>query len=279
MTRDYDLVGVSQDDPELITYVRDIYLRRYSNSYFAASTRAQQPWDYHQRRELTPRMAEYVADELLRGKRGGVFVQSMTGANERLMTGQWLAGGAQWTGLIVEPELRKYFEYKKVVVAAQNGVEVVHACVSPHEYPKEVDWNESEDAVKIDSLLGGGRAEDLDSGDTEAGRVKCFSLFTLLLATNRTANVDLLSLGCRGQHLQILQTLPFDRVQLNVISLHYAYEEDVPAVVGNVTRLLYGKGFEFVKKMEHNYFYQAISKDAEVERKQEERVEGEEEED
>lgn len=293
MTRDYDLVGVTQDDPQLISYVRDIYMRRYANSLYSAAPPQQlhhQPWDYRGRRELTPRMAQFVVDELLDGKQGGVFVQSMTGAaNERLMTAQWLAGGAAWTGVIVEPDLRKYFEYHREMAAHGKGVDVVHACVSPNEYPKEVDWRSEgatttmnggdvqSDEVKIDSLLGGGGGYegDEDAGMGEAGRVKCFSLFTILLATNRT-RVDILSLGCRGgQQLQVLQTVPFDRVRVRVISLHFGHgEDDKPQLMGNVTRFLYGKGYEFVRKMEHNYFYQAIERVAGKERRHQERVEG-----
>ena len=286
MTRDYELQGISQDDPQLITYVRDIYLRRYSKDPITPHQHV--PWDYHNRKELTPRMAKYVVEDLLGGKRRGVFVQSMTGANERLITARWLSAGAQWTGILVEPELRKYFEYRKEMAGQGGRVEVVHACISPNEYPKEVDWRvegdqggkSAKDDVRVDSLLGdNGDGSDNevrilnDDDDLEAGRVKCFSLFTILLATNRT-NVDLLSLGCRGHHLQILQTLPFDRVHIRVISLHFGNPgEDSPAVVGNITRFLYGKGFEFVRRMEENYFYQAIARDPVAERKQEQVVE------
>lgn len=39
----------------------------------------------------------------------------------------------------------------------------------------------------------------------EPERIKCFPLYTILLALNRT-QIDLLSLGCQGQELEILQT-------------------------------------------------------------------------
>lgn len=34
-------------------------------------------------------------------------------------------------------------------------------------------------------------------------RVKCFPLYTIMLAVNYT-NIDVLSLGCQGQELQVL---------------------------------------------------------------------------
>lgn len=86
---------------------------------------------------------------------------------------------------------------------------------------------------------------------------------------NQVAAIDLLILSVS---LQILQTLPFDRVQVQVISLHFAYNEDKPSVLGNVARFLYSRGFEFVRRMEHNYFYQAIAADPEQERKHEQKA-------
>lgn len=50
--------------------------------------------------------------------------------------------------------------------------------------------------VKINSLI------DEDSGFHP--RVKCFPLYTLMLAVNHTS-IDLLSLGCQGQELQVSQ--------------------------------------------------------------------------
>lgn len=37
-------------------------------------------------------------------------------------------------------------------------------------------------------------------------RVKCYPLYTLMLAVNET-NIDLLSLGCQGQELEVSDTI------------------------------------------------------------------------
>lgn len=39
-------------------------------------------------------------------------------------------------------------------------------------------------------------------------RVKCFPLYTLLLAVNHT-QIDVLSLGCQGQELEVRFSKPF----------------------------------------------------------------------
>lgn len=58
----------------------------------------------------------------------------------------------------------------------------------------QVTLHHEENDVRINSLL-----------DEEAwfnSRVKCFPLYTLMLAVNQT-NIDLLSLGCQGEELKV----------------------------------------------------------------------------
>lgn len=58
-------------------------------------------------------------------------------------------------------------------------------------------YEETESEVKVETM------------NDEPERIKCFPLYTILLALNRT-QLDLLSLGCQGQELEILQTSKFD---------------------------------------------------------------------
>lgn len=54
-------------------------------------------------------------------------------------------------------------------------------------------YEEDESEVKVETMAD------------EPERIKCFPLYTILQALNRT-HIDLLSLGCQGQELEILQT-------------------------------------------------------------------------
>lgn len=59
-------------------------------------------------------------------------------------------------------------------------------------------YEETESEVKVETM-----------GD-EPERIKCFPIYTILLALNQT-KLDLLSLGCQGQELEILQTSKSER--------------------------------------------------------------------
>lgn len=138
MSRDYDLLGVEPDNPSLITYVREVHMKKYPNmvTNFLANAGPPEHLNFTNQHELTPQLASEIAS-LVGGKRQGIFFQSLTGSSGPMMTAPWLAETLGWTGYLVEPDPRKYFNLRKDN-ARRKGVQVIHACLSPSGYPKEV---------------------------------------------------------------------------------------------------------------------------------------------
>lgn len=136
MSRDYDLMGVPQDNPALVKYVRDIHMKKYPMTFMRNANAPVEHLNFTNRHELTPEMAHFVSD-LLGKKRFGTFFQSLTGISESMMTAPWLAETMNWGGYLVEPDPRKYFSLRKQNAFRPN-VQVIHACLSPNTYPKEV---------------------------------------------------------------------------------------------------------------------------------------------
>lgn len=257
MSRDYDLMGVPQDNPALVKYVRDIHMKKYPMTFMRNANAPVEHLNFTNRHELTPEMAHFVSD-LLGKKRFGTFFQSLTGISESMMTAPWLAETMNWGGYLVEPDPRKYFSLRKQNAFRPN-VQVIHACLSPNTYPKEVTLHHDDDSeVRINSVLD-------EETEWFHPRVKCFPVYTLMLAVNRTS-IDVMSLGCQGQELQILQTIPFDRVHIKVITIHlvHYYEEDeliidVDEYVQNITRFLLSKSYKLVRSFDRNFIYQYVS--------------------
>ncbi|KAL1399072.1 hypothetical protein pipiens_020125, partial [Culex pipiens pipiens] len=231
MSRDYDLMGVPQDNPALVKYVRDIHMKKYPMTFMRNANAPVEHLNFTNRHELTPEMAHFVSD-LLGKKRFGTFFQSLTGISESMMTAPAPSGRA---------------------------LQVNHACLSPNTYPKEVTLHHDDDSeVRINSVLD-------EETEWFHPRVKCFPVYTLMLAVNRTS-IDVMSLGCQGQELQILQTIPFDRVHVKVITIHlvHYYEEDeliidVDEYVQNITRFLLSKSYKLVRSFDRNFIYQYVS--------------------
>lgn len=136
MSRDYDLMGVQQEDSSLITYIRDVHMKKYARmtSNLLAHAGTPEHLNFTLHHELTPEIAKYMA-EILDNKKDCTFVQSLSGSSGPFLTAPWLAETLNWKGFIVEPDPRKYFALRKAN-ARRTGIEIIHACLSPTGYPK-----------------------------------------------------------------------------------------------------------------------------------------------
>lgn len=136
MSRDYEISGVRQDDPQLVTFIREIHLKKVPMNFMKNSPIIH--LNFTERHELVPLMASTIAS-LVDMKENGVFIQSMTSSNSALLTGPWLTETLGWSGVIVEPEPRRYFTIRKENAHRQK-VQVIQACLSTTGYPKEVNF-------------------------------------------------------------------------------------------------------------------------------------------
>ncbi|XP_016945240.3 protein Star [Drosophila suzukii] len=277
MSRDYELNGVAQDDPALIAFLRQIHMGKYlgkaspkvaaaaastvgggapPNAPRLANAGSTFGTSGNSSGSGADQLAHYVAD-LVGGKMNGAVIQSLSGPLAHLITAPWLSEQLNWMGVLVEPEPRWYFTLRKQN-AQRARMQVVHACVSPNTYPKEITIHNED--VRINSL------HDEETSWFNS-RVKCFPLYTIMLACERT-EYDLLSLGVQGHELEILQTLPFDKVKIDVISIHLLEDhEDVHDYVLDITRFLAGKSYKLQRKIGRNYFYQRLNASASRTRK------------
>lgn len=161
MSRDYELSNVAQDDPALIAFLRQIHMRKYpiymgksaaSSSSSSSSSivggfskgaassagtgNSSSSSSGSSGSSMADQLAHYVSD-LVGGKLNGAVIQSLSGPLAHLITAPWLSEQLNWLGVLVEPEPRWYFALRKQNAQRQR-MQVVHACVSPNPYPKEV---------------------------------------------------------------------------------------------------------------------------------------------
>lgn len=105
----------------------------------------------------------------------------------------------------------------------------------------------NENDVKINDI----HSNSMDNPDWLVIRVKCFPLYSLLLAMN-SSSVDYLSLAMGGTELQVLETLPFDRVSVAVIGVHL--QENDPDL-GIIKKFLASKKYQFMDKFNSTYIF------------------------
>lgn len=233
MSRDDEMHDVEQDDPLLVSFIREYHLKLLPSNFLKSNQAFHS--NYIERLESVPNMAKTLAS-YVDMKKNGIFVQSLTGQSGVLLTAPWLAENLNWGGLIIEPEPRKYFSLGREN-AMRPKVRLIEACLSPNNHPKEVRRPVNRDELMNRltplfplqiTLRNGGddnevRINSLVDGETLwfNSRVKCFPLYTLMLAVNET-RIDLLSLGCQGQELEVSN---------NCNSIHrYQFEHNVTLI-------------------------------------------------
>lgn len=124
--------------------------------------------------------------------------------------------------------------------------QAIHACLSPTPYPKEVTIFQDAEGVKINSI----HSNNLDD-DWFNTRVKCFPIYSLLLAMNMT-NIDYFILNTGGTELQVLETIPFERVKIEIIGIHLDSNE---LEKNTIDKFLLAKNYIFMQKFNNSYLF------------------------
>lgn len=146
-------------------------------------------------------------------QRKGFFVEAGAYNDGRTSKTEWLEEKLGWQGLLIQPDPRHYFSLRR---HNRKHSQAIHGCLSPSPYPKEVSLHPENEGIKMNSIHSS--LLDMDDSDWFNTRVKCFPLYSLLLATNIT-NIDYLILETGGSELLVLETVPFDRVHIKVLNV------------------------------------------------------------
>ncbi|KAK5644862.1 hypothetical protein RI129_006162 [Pyrocoelia pectoralis] len=235
MSRDNEFLGVAQDNPDLITYIREVHL-----------SPAIEP--HHKPLEsLGPFPTEDTAYiiKLLNNKKEGTFVEAGAYSDGRVSKTEYLEKRLSWHGLLIQPEPTHYFKLKR---HNRGRSQAIHACLSSTPYPKEITFHqEDHDGVKINQI----HTNTIDDPDWFNTRVKCFPFYSLLLAMN-ISSVDLFILESGGTELQVLQTIPFDKVSIDVINVQIQANDSEK---DTIKKFLTSKNYTFMQNFNNIYVF------------------------
>lgn len=235
MSRDNEFLGVAQDNPELITYIREVHL-----------SPAVEP--HHKPLEtLGPFPTEDTAYiiKLLNNKKEGTFVEAGAYSDGKVSKTEYLEKRMSWHGLLIQPEPTHYFKLKR---HNRGRSQAIHACLSSTPYPKEITFHqEDRDGVKINQI----HTNTVDDPDWFNTRVKCFPFYSLLLAMN-ISSVDLFILESGGTELQVLQTIPFDQVSIDIINIQIPANDSEK---DTIKKFLISKNYTFTQNFNSNYIF------------------------
>ena len=157
--------------------------------------------------------------QILNQKTNGFFVECGAANGIRFSNSLFFEREREWTGLLIEPNTDLFNDLTKLDRKAYS----INSCLSTNKSSQQVSF-------KMVGFLGG-IGDKMDSSHSQwvenytnstykTITAQCFTLHSLLLAVGQT-EVDYFSLDVEGPELEILQTIPFDKIRIKVITVEY----------------------------------------------------------
>ena len=157
-------------------------------------------------------------DDMLGHKQGGFYVECGAATGEHLSNSLFFEKSRNWSGILVEANPNMY----STLLSKQRKTYSINACLSLTSVPRVINF-------KPVGLLGGidGAMDDTHLRgikDTHAYThdvaVQCFPLHSIMEALGRS-HITYLSLDVEGPELDILRTIPWDRLRIDVMGVEY----------------------------------------------------------
>ncbi|KAL7640214.1 UNVERIFIED_CONTAM: hypothetical protein RMT77_009628 [Armadillidium vulgare] len=194
---------LEQDDPILISKIRKRYL-------IAPSTL---PYNLEDGSNDPSQGQAAIIRKLLKEKRNGFFIEcgALDGEtrSNSLVFEKWYG----WEGVLIEGDPKNF----KLVLQKNRKAWSVPACLSTLAYPNVVMFKQNFNLGKISDVPVGN--ESHKEGLVE---VQCLPIYSILLALNRTT-IDYFSLDVEGHELEVLQTIPWNKVNIITLSVEFCH--------------------------------------------------------
>eukprot|EP00092_Neocalanus_flemingeri_P073101 GFUD01090139.1.p1 GENE.GFUD01090139.1~~GFUD01090139.1.p1 ORF type:complete len:291 (-),score=83.39 GFUD01090139.1:16-888(-) len=154
-------------------------------------------------------------------KKNGFFIEAGAWDGEQLSNTLYLETQLGWTGLLVEPN-KQVFD---ILVGKKRNAHSINSCLSIKGNAEKVKFDTADVYGAIDNNndpkndAKKNRKSQMRFYHKEVARqtltVQCYPLYSILLALGNP-KVDFMSLDIEGSELDVLRTLPFDKVDIEV---------------------------------------------------------------
>jgi len=240
--------AIANDDPRLIHYIRHSQMWPPSSQPYNLTNKNNDS-DIH---IYSQHFIEYMLEALFDEKKNGVFVEAGAFDGEEASNTLHLEKNYGWTGLLIEPGR----DYHAALRAKHRKASIYPGCISLNNYTMKIDFLEesfsshvlggsslfSDDYTHTGACTSRWLCKDevvillpfhvdtqslVRAGCRRLGRhsVTCYPLYTLLLAAHINT-IDFLSLDTAGSDYSIIQTIPFDKVNIKSLLVGVENIED-----------------------------------------------------
>ena len=158
-------------------------------------------------------------DQYLKQKTNGIFLEVGAVDGVSLSNTLFFERERNWTGLLIEPN-RKFYEN---LVTVHRKAYTINTCLSLDQKISIVNFLPAGMIGGLEKKLEGPMMDRANKAHPNVKReeVLCIPLFSILEAIRMT-HIQLFSLDVEGAELDILKTIPFDKVKIDLFVIEYA---------------------------------------------------------
>lgn len=181
-----------------------------------------------------------IVDKLLGQKRNGFFIESGAYTGEYLSNSLYFEVKRNFSGLLVEPN---FFNYQELLGKNRRATSI-NACYAMTPLPTMVDFVNAKAVSGIQDIKVGSwmRNERINVGQSQS-KALCLPFYSILLSMGNPT-VDYFSLDVEGAELPILKTIPWDKVNIKILSIEVNHSD------GNkIDDFMKSKGYRLVQQI------------------------------
>lgn len=191
--------------------------------------------DYPDKLDFSNGQAPFV-DSRLGFMEGGFYIECGALNGEKGSNSLYFERHRKWNGLLIEADPSNYAALK----TKNRKAFTMNACLNPYTYPAKLRFNKAFNLGRVihdTSVQNWLKEWQIKENVVE---IQCFPLYSILLALNQTT-VDFFSLDVEGDELRVLQTIPFDKINIKMLTVEYINQ---PGTVGELNQFMIEKGYE-----------------------------------
>ncbi|KAL1117248.1 hypothetical protein AAG570_004574 [Ranatra chinensis] len=173
---------------------------------------------------------------ILNDKRNGTFIECGALDGEIRSNTLYFERYLDWNGLLIEADPLNFAQ----MMEKNRKAWLSPTCLSIKSYPEIVSFEQNQNMGKISDNAAGIQIP----GHVD---VQCFPLYTYMLALNLT-HVDYFSLDVEGNELDVLETIPFDKVNIETLSVEFVH---VARGQDALKDFMSSKGYKIHSKVTH----------------------------
>ena len=274
----WELNWLNQRDPKLIEFIKNellIHPPKISKQNINLSNKydRNKPWK-HQGQHGEALVVEYMYGPNITKKgeehdgleiKQKFFIEAGALDGEMISNTVYLELKYNWTGLLVEPNPA----YLSHILKKKRNAWIFPYCLSPAKYPTVVDFDAMAEYGGIINCVDGVKKApgNINTNYTSAYlgpswrktiKLQCFPLYSVLKALS-LPTVHYFSLDIEGAEYQVLQTIPFQEVDIKLLGVEVEHAGKIfEGTERDITHFLKTKGYHYVAKSKLDKFFMKI---------------------